>query len=143
MLNNLNSGAILPGLTLNFKSQRKTIDCFSPGFSSLFLHSPLNLAYFYVFTVWMDEETVQFEKEVWTIQKLLLCTLSYITDSQMEESPDSSSFDQHSAIKDTATEAVNPPVRKPAETALIWQRFTKQDSGYKCNYCRPLIGLGD
>ena len=61
----------------------------------------------------------------------------------MEESPGSSSFGQHSAIKDTATEAVNPPVRKRAKTAPIWQHFTKQDNGYKCNYCRPLNSLGD
>ena len=90
-----------------------------------------------------DEETVQFEQKVCTIQKLLICTLSYITDSQMEESPGSSSFGRHCEIKDTATEAVNPPVRKPAETALIWQHFTKQDNGYKYNYCRLLNSLGN
>ena len=69
-----------------------------------------------------DEETAQFENEVCTIQKqkLLLCTLLYITDSQMEGSPGSSSFGQHSAIKDTATEAVDLPVRKRAKTYLIW-----------------------
>ena len=142
MLHNLNS--ILPGLTLNFKLQRKTTDCFSPGFSPfffVFLTQSCLLLLFH--DTDGDEETVQFEKEVCTIQKLLLCTLSYITDSQMEESPGSSSFGRHSAMKDTATEAVNPPVRKRAKTAPIWQHFTKQDSGYKCNYCRPLNSLGD
>ena len=61
----------------------------------------------------------------------------------MEESPGSSSFGQHFAIKATATEAVNPPVRKRAKTALIWQHFTKQDNGYKYNYCRSLNSLVD
>ena len=90
-----------------------------------------------------DEETVQFENRGMHDAQLLLCTLSYITNSQMEESPGRSSIGRHSAMKDTATEAVNPPVRKRAKTAPIWQHFTKQDNGYKCNYCRPLNSLGD